>query len=183
MIEEFVISSRNREFLPGEKLLAELSAKGFEPQIVGEIDPPPKNGGSWVLRDRRDRRRHEDGGVWFSWSRPRGSEGRSGFPTQYVVEIFEGHSGYDWFLSIALAGLLAQHGRGRISVDGGAEKEYDSFANEMRKDPQTAFHGPESVVDWEAANLEVEPEEGEAPERADEGESDEDDSEPGGEDE
>src|SRR5512143_627904 len=98
VIEEFVILGRGRESVANEALLAELRTKGFEPQIVGEIDPPPRNGGSWVLRDKRDRRAHEDGGVWVSWTRGRGAERRDEGSVRYVVETFDGRSGYDWFL-------------------------------------------------------------------------------------
>lgn len=155
VFEEVVIWGRNREFVTGDPLLAELRSKGFEPQIVGEIDPPPKNGGSWVLKDTRDRRRREDDGVWISWTRPRGGESRNQFPTRYIIETFDGRTGYDWFLSCAVATAIAKNAKGAVSVDGGADKDADAFAAELKKDPSTQFHGPESVVDWEAQNLDT----------------------------
>lgn len=159
LFEEVVIWGRNREFVTGEPLLAELRKKGFEPSIVGEIDPPPKNGGSWVLKDTRDRGRREDDGVWISWTRPRGGEGRTQFPARYVIETFDGRSGYDWFLSCAVAEAIAKAAKGQVSVDGGADREAEAFAAELKKDPATQFQGPESVVDWEAHNLETDVEE------------------------
>lgn len=155
VFEEVVIWGRNREFVTGEPLLEELRRRGFEPQIVGEIDPPPRNGGSWVLKDTRDRRRREDDGVWISWTRPRGGDGRNQHPTRYVIETFDGRTGYDWFISCAVAEVIARTSRGQVSVDGGPDKEADAFATEMKKDPSTQFVGPESVVDWESQNLDT----------------------------
>lgn len=152
MIEEFVIWGRKRETVANETLLAGLRSRGFEPQIVGEIDPPPKNGGSWVLKDKRDRRVHEDGGVWISWQRTRDG----GAATKYVVETFDGRSGWDWFLSCAVATAIAQAAQGKVSVDGASERDASVFTAELAKDPTTDFHGPESVVDWESKNLEEE---------------------------
>ena len=168
VFEEVVIWGRNREFVTGEPLLDELRKSGFEPQIVGEIDPPPRNGGSWVLKDVRDRRRREDDGVWISWTRPRGGEGRNQFPTRYVIETFDGRSGYDWFLSCAVAASIAKFSRGQVSVDGGPDKEHEAFVAELKKDPGTQFVGAESVVDWESQNLDTDLE------GADEDEEDED---------
>lgn len=176
VFEEVVIWGRNREFVTGEPLLDELRKRGFEPQIVGEIDPPPRNGGSWVLKDKRDRRRREDDGVWISWTRPRGGESRNQYPTRYVIETFDGRSGYDWFLSCALAEAIAKVSRGQVSVDGGADKEAETFAAELKKDPSTQYVGPESVVDWEAQNLDTDLEEEE-----DEDEDEEDEALEGGE--
>lgn len=155
MTEEFVILGRKRDYVTDENLLAELRKKGFEPQIVGEIDPPPKNGGSWVLRDKRDRRAHEDGGVWVSWTRLRGSERREDAPVRYMVETFDGRSGYDWFLSVAVASAIASAARGFVKADGGPEQEAGAFLAAIGKDPTAAFLGPESVVDWESQNLEA----------------------------
>ena len=157
--EEVVIWGRNREFVTGEALLEELRRKGFEPQVVGEIDPPPRNGGSWVLKDKRDRARREDDGVWISWTRPRGGEARNQYPTRYVIETFDGRSGYDWFLSCALAASIARTSRGQVSVDGGPDKDGEVFASELAKDPSTNFVGPESAVDWESQNLDTDVEE------------------------
>lgn len=167
VFEEVVIWGRNRELVTGEPLLEELRRRGFEPQIVGEIDPPPKNGGSWVLKDKRDRARREDDGVWISWTRHRAGEGRHQFPTRYVIETFDGRSGYDWFLSCAVASVIASFSRGQVSVDGGPDREHDAFVAELAKDPATRFHGPESVVDWESQNLDADLDE-------DEGEDDDD---------
>lgn len=175
LFEEVVIWGRNREFVTGEPLLDELRKRGFEPQIVGEIDPPPKTGGSWVLKDARDRRRREDDGVWVSWTRPRGGEGRTQFPTRYVIETFDGRSGYDWFLACALAAAIAKTSRGQVSVDGGADREAEAFVADLNKDPAAEFHGPESVVDWEAHNLDAEVAEEE--EEEEEYEGDDEDSE------
>ena len=174
MIEEFVIQGRKKEYVTDERLLAELKKRGFEPQIVGEIDPPPKNGGSWVLRDKRDRRSHEDGGVWIAWTRPRGGEQRRDCPTRYVVETFDGRSGYDWFLSIAVTQAIAEAARGVVSADGGPERELSAFQTDLAKDPSTRFDGPESVVDWEAQNLEEDLDEDEEGEEDDEDEYEED---------
>lgn len=153
VIEEFVVWGRKSEFVADEGLLGELKRRGFEPQVVGEIDPPPKNGGSWVLRDKRDRRSHEDGGVWVAWTRPRGNDRRSDATTKYVIETFDGRSGYDWFLSVALAQVISAAAKGMVSADGGPDTEAAAFASEMSKDPTNRFDGPESVVDWESANL------------------------------
>jgi hypothetical protein len=177
LFEEVVIWGRNREFVTGEPLLAELRGKGFEPQIVGEIDPPPKSGGSWVLKDARDRRRREDDGVWVSWTRPRGGEGRSQFPTRYVIETFDGRTGYDWFLSCAVAAAIARASRGQVSVDGGSDREAEAFVAELKKDPSAQFQGAESVIDWEAQNLDTDLDE----EESEEEESDEEDYEGEGE--
>lgn len=162
VIEEFVIWGRRRDFVTDAAFLKALADRGFEPQVVGEIDPPPKGGGSWVLRDRRDRRAHEDGGVWISWARPRGGESRDGFPVKYVVETFDGRSGWDWFLSCAVATAIATEAGGKVSTDGSADRDANAFLAEMKKDPATEFHGPESIVDWESEHLdedEVEDEE------------------------
>ena len=164
MIEEFVILGRKRETVANEALLDGLRSRGFEPQIVGEIDPPPKNGGSWVLKDKRDRRVHEDGGVWISWQRSRDP----GVSLRYVVETFDGRSGWDWFLSCAVATAIAVGAQGKVSVDGSADKDTASFTAELAKDPTTDFQGPESVVDWESKNLD---------EEADDEDEDEDDAE------
>ena len=179
VFEEVVIWGRNREFVTGEPLLEELRRRGFEPQIVGEIDPPPRNGGSWVLKDKRDRRRREDDGVWISWTRPRGGESRGQYPTRYVIETFDGRSGYDWFISCAIAEVIAKTSRGQVSVDGGPDKEADAFAAELKKDPSTQYVGPESVVDWESQNLDADLDEAEE----DEDEDDEDEAAEEGEDE
>ncbi len=181
MVEEFVIQGRKKEYVTDERLLAELRKRGFEPQIVGEIDPPPKQGGSWVLRDKRDRRSHEDGGVWISWQRARHGEGRRDCPTRYVVETFDGRSGYDWFLSVAVTLLIVEAARGVVSADGGPERELTAFQAELAKDPSTRFDGPESVVDWEAQNVEEDLGEEEEGEEDDEDEYEEEDE--GGEDE
>ena len=155
MFEEIVIWTRRREYVTDERFLAELKHKGFEPVIVGEIDPPPKNGGSWVLKDTRDRRRREDDGVWISWTRPRGGERSGQFPTRYIIETFDGRTGYDWFLACAISAAIAKSARGQVSVDGGSDKEADAFVAELKKDPTTQYNGPESVVDWEAQNLDT----------------------------
>ena len=176
VFEEVVIWGRQRDFVTGDPLLAELRSKGFEPQIVGEIDPPPKNGGSWVLKDTRDRRRREDDGVWISWTRPRGGEGRNQFPTRYVIETFDGRTGYDWFLACAISAAIAKTSRGQVSVDGGSDKEADAFVAELKKDPATQFQGAESVVDWESQNLDTDvDEEGDGDDDDYEGEDGDDD--------
>ena len=181
LFEEVVIWGRNRDFVTGEPLLDELRKRGFEPQIVGEIDPPPKTGGSWVLKDVRDRRRREDDGVWVSWTRPRGGEGRTQFPTRYIIETFDGRSGYDWFLACALAAAIAKTSKGAVSVDGGSDRESEAFVGDLTKDPSTQFQGPESVVDWESHNLDAEVAEDDDEE--DEEEDDEEDGDLEGDDE
>jgi len=170
VFEEIVIWTRRREFVTDERFLSELKHKGFEPQIVGEIDPPPKSGASWVLRDKRDRRAHEDGGVWISWSRPRGSEGRDGFSVKYVVETFDGRSGWDWYLSCAAAAAIARIAGGKVSIDRAADRDAQAFLADAARDPSMDFRGPESVVDWEARHLD---EDGESLEDDDEEEDDE----------
>ena len=151
--EEFVVNTRKREFVADDSLLTELKSKGFEPQIVGEIDPPPRHGGSWVLRDKRDRRSHEDGGVWISWTRSR--EGS----VKYVVETFDGRSGYDYFMGIMVAALIADRVKGQVLVDRGPGRDASAFLADVQKDSALQFHGPESAVDWESSHLDEEVEE------------------------
>lgn len=177
MIEEFAIWGRKRDFVANDALLAELKTRGFEPHIVGEIDPPPKNGGSWVLRDKRDRRAHEDGGVWISWVRPRASESREGFSVKYVVETFDGRSGWDWYLSCAVAAIIAQASQGKVAADGGTDRDAAVFVAELAKDPSTDFRGPESIVDWESKNLDEDEDEEEGSEDEEYADSEEDDDE------
>lgn len=177
LIEEFVIWGRKGEFVTNDALLVELKKRGFEPQVVGEIDPPPKGGGSWVLRDKRDRRSHEDGGVWITWARSKGAGRRDDAVVKYVVETFDGRSGYDWFLSVATASAIAHASEGVVSADEAPDQDAATFDAAMAKDPSTRFHGPESVTDWESQNLDEDFEEGEEDDDEDEDLEDEDEDE------